>query len=167
MDKTKLKKKHIDFLNSNLPEIYFKIMDKDDYKSHYQLIKKTMKPENLDKVFHFKGDIEDFYSHKFCYDKLKSTLLKVAARVKGNIAVYRCFFNRSQDFVLSACYKSIGLSERINEFEIPTEDTIYKMFSNEDGKLVKNIDITINPDSETIVIQCVNIAFNTLLANIL
>jgi L-serine dehydratase len=167
MDKTKLKKKHLDILNSNLPEIYFKTMDKDDYKSHYQLIKKTLKPQNLDKVFHFKGDIEDFYSHKFCYDKLKSTLLKVAARVKGNIAVYRCFFNKSQDFVLSACYKSIGLSERINEFEIPTEETIYKMFSNEDGKLVRNIVITIKPDSETIFIQCVNIAFNTLLANIL
>ncbi|HOZ30946.1 MAG TPA: L-serine ammonia-lyase, iron-sulfur-dependent, subunit alpha [Bacteroidales bacterium] len=167
MDKTKLKKKHLDFLNINLPEIYFKIMDKDDYKSHYQLIKKTLKPKNIDNVFHFKGDIEDFYSHSFCYDKLKSTLLKVAARVKGNIAVYRCFFNKSQNFILSASYKSIGLSERINEFQIPAEKTICRLFSNEDEKLIKNIDITIDTDFQAIVIQCVNIAFNTLLANIL
>jgi len=167
MEKNSFKKKHYDFLSNLLPDLYFKIMDKEDYKSHYQLIRKTMMPENLDKIFHFKGDVEDFYVHRFCREKIQSTLLKVSARVKGNICVYRIFANQKQDFVLSAIYKSLEFSDRVSEFDIPTKESLEDIFLNEYGKLIKSVEVLNSEDDKTLTIHCINIAFNTLITNVL
>lgn len=162
-----VKDKHSDFLKEALPSNYFNLMDKEDYKSHYQLIRKILLPENLEKTFHFKGDIEDFYVHRYCNEKLQSTLLKVAARVRGNICIYRIFANQKQNFFLSAIYKDIEFSPRLSEFDIPAKDGIEKLFVDDQGKLQKNIDISLTEDNRIITINCVNIAFNTLISNLL
>jgi hypothetical protein len=112
------------YLEKVLPLQYFQLMDKEDYKSHYQAIKRISKVENQEKTYHFKGDIEDFYVHKYCREKLQSTLLKVSARVTGNLAIYRVFANREKDFILSAFYKNIEFSNRISEFSFPAKETI-------------------------------------------
>lgn len=162
----KVATKYTDFLKSCLPQVYFDKMDQDDFVSHYKLIKRTIAPENKEKLFHIKGDIEDFYSHTFSYDKLISNLLKEASEIRGNIAIYRIFPNKNQDFILSAVYKSIIFSKRLNEFEIPTRENIKKVFFDANEKLIKNIDVNLENNSKKIILQCFNISFNTLLTNL-
>jgi L-serine dehydratase len=155
------------YLESVLPQQYFQLMDKEDYKAHYQAIKRITKIKNREKTYHFKGDIEDFYVHRYSREKLQSTLLKVSARVKGNHAIYRVFANREEDFILSAIYKSLDFSSRANEFKAPKNDGIKKIFTDENEKIIKNIDINIEGNSKTIRIECINISFNTLISNLL
>ena len=154
------------FLKSCLPPIFFEIMDEDDFVTHYKLIKRTIAPEGKDKLFHMKGDIEEFYSHSFCYDTLKATLLKEAAEVVENIAIYRIFPNQKEDFILLSAYRSLESSVRLEEFELPSEEKIRQSFYDEKGKRIKDIEVHLEDDARKVVVQCMNIAFNTLLSNL-
>jgi hypothetical protein len=49
---------YLAFLKSIMPDLYFNIMDKEDFESHSHLIEKIIKPENKEKLYHFKGDID-------------------------------------------------------------------------------------------------------------
>ncbi|MCK9254261.1 MAG: hypothetical protein GX793_10300 [Bacteroidales bacterium] len=158
--------KYLNFLKSCLPPIYFEIMDKEDYVTHYKLIKRTIAPEGKDKFFHMRGDIEEFYSHSFSYDKLKSTLLKESAEVSGNVAIYRIFPNEKEDFILSSTYKSIIFSPRFKEFVIPSRETIKQTFFDEKEKLIKDIEVSLETKTKQVIVQCMNISFNTLLSNL-
>jgi L-serine dehydratase len=157
---------YLAFLKSIMPDLYFNIMDKEDFESHSHLIEKIIKPENKEKLYHFKGDIEDFYVHRNCKEKLKSTFLKASSSKTGKIMLFRTFYNFEKDFVLTAIYKDPEISERRSEFNVPSNEFMNELFLNEAGKIVHNICTEISDDSTKISVFCINVAFNTLLANL-
>ncbi len=161
-----MKKSYLDFLNSVLPSQYFDLMDKEDYESHFHLIEKIIKPENKEKVYNFRGDIENFYVHRNSIDRLKSCLLKAAAANRSKFVLYRIFANKNKDFILSAVYRDIRKSGRLKDFDVPEVSDLRDVFLNDDGKVITSVNTGYDPESNKITLNCVNVAFNTLLSNL-
>lgn len=149
-----------------MPDAYFQLMDKEDFDSHFHLIEKIIKPENREKRYHFKGDIEDFNIHKNCIDKVKSTLLKASSRKTGRTTLFRTFFNKENDFVLTAVYKDLDNLLRSKEFSIPEIKDIEDLFISELGKITQTVCTELSEDGKKISLFCINVAFNTLLTNL-
>ena len=154
-------------LEDLLPESYFKLMDTDDYESHLHLISEVQNEKSDDKVYQLQGDIEDFYIFKYNIPQIRSVLLKAATGKSGRVNFFRVFVNSDADFVLVAFYRDLKNSPRRNEFAIETREILRKRFVDEDDKIIKSVFTTLSESTKQIVIQCVNISFNTLLNNIL
>ena len=145
-----MKKSYLDFLNSVLPSQYFDLMDKEDYESHFHLIEKIIKPENKEKVYNFRGDIENFYVHRNSIDRLKSCLLKAAAANRSKFVLYRIFANKNKDFILSAVYRDIRKSGRLKDFDVPEVSDLRDVFLNDDGKVITSVNTGYDPESNKI-----------------
>ncbi|MDD2636927.1 MAG: L-serine ammonia-lyase, iron-sulfur-dependent, subunit alpha, partial [Bacteroidales bacterium] len=154
-------------LTDLLPASYFKLMDVEDYESHLHLIGEIQNEKSDKKVYHLQGDIEDFYVFKNNIPQIRSVLLKAATRNSGRANLFRVFFNVEGDFVLAAYYRDLENSPRQNEFTIESQEILRKRFVGQDGKISQSVFTTLSESATQIVIQCVNISFNTLLNNIL
>ncbi len=161
-----MEKSRLDFLTSVLPSQYFDLMDEDDFESHYHLIDKIIKPENKEKVYNLKGDIEDFYVHRNCSEKLKRSVLKASTGKRSKLVLYRIFANKEKDFILSAVYKDIRKSGRLQDFDVPNSDSYKNIFLNENRKIVSSVKTEYHPTENRLTLSCINVAFNTLLSNV-
>ncbi len=153
-----------------MPEIYFEVMDKDDYKEHESYLNKIIDPENNTKIFKQKGDIEEFIFYNYDLKRLKNKILKVVAGTKNNVLMYRIFPSRVQDFILVAFYEELEHCDRRNEFNIPDTESFKKIFINKNNRIIKNVDFDYHINNEKnktdISLKCVNISHNTLITNI-
>lgn len=156
---------YVDYLKTQLPSIYFDIMDVEDYKLHRQMIKRIKVQENQEQVLHYKGDIEDFFVHKFDTDKLRATILKITSNVSSSLLLYRIFFNEKSNFILSSVYKDIYLIFEERGFNIPSAKDFLSFFD-DNQKLVKNVELSITEDKSKLILKCINVAHNTLLSNL-
>ena len=68
-----------------MPEIYFEVMDKEDFAEHEMYLNKIIDPNNHTKIFKQKGDIEEFVFYNFDLKRLKNKILKVVSSTKNNV----------------------------------------------------------------------------------
>ena len=80
-------------LKELMPEIYFEVMDKEDFAEHEMYLNKIIDPDNHTKIFKQKGDIEEFVFYNFDLKRLKNKILKVVSNTKNNVLMYRVFPN--------------------------------------------------------------------------
>ena len=107
-------------LKELMPEIYFEVMDKEDFVEHEMYLNKIIDPNNHTKIFKQKGDIEEFVFYNYDLKRLKNKILKVVSSTKNNVLMYRIFPSQKMDFILASFYEDLEFCERRNEFNIPT-----------------------------------------------
>lgn len=152
-------------LRDLLPEVYFQLMDKEDYELHYQIIQDLCKNKTDDKIINSKGDIEDFFIHKFSKITLKRILLKELGGVDGDMQMYRSYFNIKEGFILTSIYHNLETSERIRDFCLPNISQIENVFFDSRGRINESVIIS-RKSANSLKIQCINVSHNTLLSNL-
>ena len=157
-------------LKELMPQIYFEVMDKEDFAEHEMYLNKIIDPDNHTKIFKQKGDIEEFVFYNFDLKRLKNKILKVVSSTKNNVLMYRVFPSREHDFILASFYEDLEFSSRRNEFNIPNTEDFRKIFIDKNNKITKYVDFGCKVDEAkkktTLLLKCVNISHNTLISNI-
>ena len=157
-------------LKELMPEIYFEVMDKEDFAEHEMYLNKIIDPNNHTKIFKQKGDIEEFVFYNFDLKRLKNKILKVVSGTKNNVLMYRVFPSKEHDFILASFYEDLEFSSRRNEFNIPNTEDFRKIFIDKNNKITKYVDFGCKVDEAkkktTLLLKCVNISHNTLISNI-
>ena len=88
-------------IKSLMPEIYFKIMNKDEVKEHESYIDRILSPENHNKTLSQKSDTKEYFICNYNLKKLKNKILKVVSDIKNDIFLYRIFPNKENNFILT------------------------------------------------------------------
>ncbi|MCF0207129.1 MAG: hypothetical protein HUK15_06860, partial [Bacteroidales bacterium] len=156
-------------LQDLMPEVYFKVMDKEDFAEHETYLNKIIDPDNHTKIFKQKGDIEEFIFYNYNLKRLKNKILKVVTTTKNNVLMYRIFPSKKDDFILVSFYEDLEHSVRRNEFNIPINEDFKKIFIDSNNKISKNVDFDskICGKKTSLYLKCVNISHNTLISNII
>ena len=153
-----------------MPEIYFKIVSKEERKEHKVYINKILDPQNHNKTLSQKNETKEYFICNYNIEKLKNKILKVVSESKNDILLYRIFPNQKNNFILTSFYENLNIENNNNEFDIPENNDFKKLFLGRNGKLKEHVDVHYITDEKkektTIKIKCVNVAHNTLISNI-
>jgi len=158
-------------LKKFMPEVYFKLMNKSDFKEHEIYINKILDPENHQKIFNQKSDKEEFLVCNYDLRKLKNKILKVVSDTRNDILLYRIFPNKDKNFILASFYENLDVERDRAEFNIPENNNFKKLFLGRNWRLKKHVDVDYSLDEKkkktVIKIKCVNVAHNTMISNVI
>ena len=110
-----------------MPEIYFKIMNKEDFNDHEVYINKILDTENHNKTFNQKSDTKEYFVCNYNLKKLKNKILKVVSDIKSDIFLYRIFSNKENNFILTCFYEDLDNNKK-DKFNIPENNNLKKLF---------------------------------------
>jgi hypothetical protein len=111
-----------------MPDIYFKLMKKSEYKEHEIYLNKILDPNNHQKIFNQKSEREESFVCNYELRKLKNKILKVVSDTRNDILLYRVFPNKDRDFILSVFYDNLDVEKDKKEFNIPENNDFKKLF---------------------------------------
>ena len=158
-------------LKKIMPNIYFKLMKKSEYKEHEIYVNKILDPDNHQKIFNQKSDREEFFVCNYDPRKLKNKILKVVSDTRNDALLYRIFPNKEKNFILAVFYENLNIEKDKNCFDVPENNNFKKLFLGRNWRLKKHVDTEYNIDEKKkctqIKIKCVNVAHNTLISNII
>jgi hypothetical protein len=110
-----------------MPEIYFKVMNKEDFNDHEIYINKILDSENHNKTFNQKSDKKEYFVCNYNLKKLKNKILKVVSDTKTNIFLYRIFPNKENNFILTCFYEDLDKDNK-DKINIPENNSLKKLF---------------------------------------
>ena len=85
-----------------MPEVYFEVINKEDFDEHEIYINKMLDPENHNKTLNQKSDTKEYFICNYNFKKLKNKILKVVSGIRNDVLLYRIFPNTENHFILTA-----------------------------------------------------------------
>ena len=153
-----------------MPEVYFEVINKEDFDEHEIYINKMLDPENHNKTLNQKSDTKEYFICNYNFKKLKNKILKVVSGIRNDVLLYRIFPNTENHFILTCFYENLDIKNYKDKFDVSETNNFKKIFLDRHWRLKEHVNVThiTNKDNKKtlIKIKCVNVAHNTLISNI-
>ena len=153
-----------------MPEVYFEVINKEDFDEHEIYINKMLDPENHNKTLNQKSDTKEYFICNYNFKKLKNKILKVVSGIRNDVSLYRIFPNTENHFILTCFYENLDIKNYKDKFDVSETNNFKKIFLDRHWRLKQHVNVThiTNKDNKKtlIKIKCVNVAHNTLISNI-